>query len=94
MAVGCTGKGKGCPLRSAKSYQFTKARAGKALASLFTRKVRKRRRPVHLKVGAKLTISVSSPTAIGRRFTYTVQRKAVRKTSGCLAPGSARALAC
>ncbi len=90
--IGCTGEG--CPFKKGKTLKFPKAAASRAVAQLFTRKVRRKRRAVKLKVGAKVTVEVFSPTAIGRRYTFTVRRKKVGRAATCLAAGSRRAVTC
>ncbi len=94
VKVACSGRG--CPLKRAKTYRFKRAKAVKRLAPLFTRRVgrKKKRRAVRLRLGARITVTVSSPTAIGRSFAFTVRRKAVKRADGCLAPGSRRKQTC
>jgi hypothetical protein len=92
VRVTCTGKG--CPFAKAKTLRFKKAKKAEQIAKLFTRKVGKKRRPAQLRLGAKVTVEISTATAVGRWFAFTVRPKSIKSENGCLAPGARRHLKC
>jgi hypothetical protein len=92
--VRITCAGKGCPFAKAKTLRFKKAKKVEQIAKLFTRKVRKKRLPAQLRVGAKVTVEISTATAIGRWFAFTIRPKSIKPENGCLAPGARRHVGC
>ena len=87
-------KGKGCPFKKAKKLTFKKAKKAKKIDKLFTRKVRKKRRPAKLRVGAKVTVEIASPVAIGRWFSFAVKPKTIKPKNGCVVPAGRRHIKC
>jgi streptogramin lyase len=76
IKVTCSGKGKGCPLKS-KTYKNVK-KGTRTLTSLFGKKKK-------LKTGAKIVVTITKPGAIGSTATVTIGKrkkdpKIVRKT--------------
>jgi WD40 repeat protein len=70
---------KGCPYKS-KRVAVAVARAKLNLRKPFAKK--------RLPVGTKITITITAPNMIGKRFSYTVRKRAVPKVSTrCLPPG-------
>jgi hypothetical protein len=70
---------KGCPYKSRTAKTAT-ARAKLNLLKPFRKK--------KLPVGTRLTITITAPGAIGKRFTYTTRRrKAPKRTRLCIPPG-------
>jgi hypothetical protein len=92
VRITCTGKG--CPFAKAKTLRFKKATKAEQIAKLFTRKVHKKRLPAQLRVGSKVTVEISTATAIGRWFAFTIRPKSIKSESGCLVPGTRRHLKC
>jgi hypothetical protein len=92
VRISCTGKG--CPFAKAKTLRYKKAKKAEQIASLFTRKVRNKRQPAQLRVGAKVTVEISNATAIGRWFAFTIRSKSIKSENGCLVPGGRRHLKC
>ena len=70
---------KGCPYKS-RTAKTTTARAKLNLLKPFRKK--------KLPVGTRLTITITAPGAIGKRFTYTTRRrKTPKRTRLCIPPG-------
>jgi hypothetical protein len=70
---------KGCPYKS-KRFTTSGARASLNLIKPFRKK--------KLPIGTKITITVTVPAQIGKRFTYTTRRgKLPKKSLACLPPG-------
>jgi hypothetical protein len=70
---------KGCPYKS-RTVRTTKARSKLGLLKPFKKK--------RLPVGTRLTITVTAPGAIGKRWTYTTRRRKVpKRTRLCIPPG-------
>ena len=78
-----TCKGKGCP----KSRTFTVSQRGSVS---LTRMFRKRR----LRVGAVVTVAITTPNAIGKVRRLTVGRGRVRGKTLCLSPGAVSPTKC
>jgi hypothetical protein len=76
VLVTCTGKRKGCP----KSRTFTTSAKGSVS---LTRMFRKR-----LRVGAKVSVSVTTPNAVGKVRELTIRPRKVKGKTLCLAPGA------
>jgi hypothetical protein len=82
VTVTCTGRGKGCPRTTTRT---TSAKGSVSLTRLF----RKR-----LKVGARVTIAVTAPNAVGKVRELRVRRNDIRARTLCLAPGAVTPTKC
>jgi hypothetical protein len=83
VIVTCTPRRKGCP------KQKTYVTSSKGSVSM-TKHFRKR-----LRAGARLTVTVTTPNAIGRVKRYTIRRKGKpRSKTLCLNPGSSKPAKC
>jgi hypothetical protein len=76
---------RSCAFKS-KTVRFPNGKAQHKLLGL----LKKRR----LAVGTVLTIQITAPSAFGKFLVFTIRRKAVRKTSGCLSPTTGSRVAC
>jgi len=77
VVVKCTGKRKRCP----KSQTFTTSSKGSVS---LTRMFRKRK----VRVGARITVAITTPNAIGKVRELRIRPRAVRTRTLCLNPGA------
>jgi Putative metal-binding motif len=82
VTVTCAGRKKGCPRTTTRT---TSAKGSVSLTRLFRKRLR---------VGARVTIAVTAPNAVGKVRELRVVRSDVRAKTLCLAPGAVTPTKC
>jgi hypothetical protein len=82
VVVDCVGRGKGCP--RTRSFS-TSAKGSVSLTRLFRKRLR---------VGARFTVAISAPNAVGKVREFRVVRGDVRGRTLCLPPGAVEPAKC